>query len=84
MSKNIFGLKEKIANAINEQEIVSLLKIGQTYKFVSPRTRRSWKNAGYRSLERHKNVVKVESEVESEVESDNTKETKVKNKKVKK
>lgn len=80
MSKNIFGLKEKIANAINEQEIVSLLKIGQTYKFASPRTRKSWKNAGYRSLERHKNVVKVESEVES----DNTKETKVKNKKVKK
>jgi hypothetical protein len=82
MSKNIFGLKEKIANAINEQEIVSLLKIGQTYKFASPRTQKSWKNAGYRSLERHKTVVEVE--VESEVKSDNTKETKFKNKKVKK
>ena len=76
MSKNIFGLREKIANATSEQEIVSLLKTGQTFEFASPR--KSWKNTGYRTLERLKNVVEAESK------ADNTKETKVKNKKVKK
>jgi len=78
MSKNIFGLREKIANATSEQEIVSLLKTGQTFEFANPRTQKSWKNTGYRTLERLKNVVEAESK------ADNTKETKVKNKKVKK
>jgi hypothetical protein len=75
MSKNAFGLREKIANATSEQEVVSLLKTGQSFEFASPRTQKSWKNTGYRTLERLKNVVETESK------SDNTK---VKNKKVKK
>jgi len=78
MSKTIFGLREKIANAASEQEVISLLKTSQTFEFASPRTQKSWKNTGYRTLERLKNVVGVESK------DDNTKETKVKNKKVKK
>ena len=75
MSKTIFGLREKIANATSEQEIVSLLKTGQTFEFASSRTQKSWKNTGYRTLERLKNVVGAESKDD---------ETKVKNKKVKK
>ena len=42
MSKEVFGLREKIAKATNEQEIVKLLKIGNSYEFASARTRASW------------------------------------------
>jgi hypothetical protein len=78
MSKNIFGLREKIANATSEQEVITLLKTGQTYEFASPRTQNSWKNTGYRTLERLKSVIEVESK------GDNSKETRVKTKKIKK
>lgn len=56
MSKEVFGLREKIAKATSEQEIVKLLKLGNSYEFVSARTRASWKNTGFRVLENLKNT----------------------------
>ena len=56
MSKEVFGLREKIAKATSEQEIVKLLKLGNSYEFASARTRASWKNTGFRVLENLKNT----------------------------
>lgn len=56
MSKEVFGLREKIAKAGSEQEIAKLLKIGNTYEFASTRTRASWKNTGFKVLENLKNI----------------------------
>ena len=66
MSKEVFGLREKIAKATNEQEIAKLLKIGNSYEFARARTRASWKNTGFRVLENLKNVNST-SEEKSEV-----------------
>ena len=66
MSKEVFGLREKIAKATSEQEIVKLLKLGNSYEFASARTRASWKNTGFRVLENLKNVNST-SEEKSEV-----------------
>ena len=68
MSKEVFGLREKIANATSEQEIVKLLKLGNSYEFASARTRASWKNTGYRVLENLKKVDKP-TEEKSETKS---------------
>lgn len=75
MSKEVFGLREKIASATSEQEIVKLLKLGNSYEFASARTRASWKNTGYRVLE---NLKKVDKPTEEKSE------TKSKSKKTKK
>lgn len=56
MSKEVFGLREKIVKATSEQEIVKLLKLGNSYEFASARTRASWKNTGFRVLENLKNT----------------------------
>lgn len=56
MSKEVFGLREKIAKATSEQEIIKLLKLGNSYEFASARTRASWKNTGFRVLENLKNT----------------------------
>ena len=55
-NKEVFGLREKIAKATSEQEIVKLLKLGNSYEFASARTRASWKNTGFRVLENLKNT----------------------------
>jgi len=68
MSKEVFGLREKIANATSEQEIVKLLKLGNSYEFASARTRASWKNTGFRVLESLKKVDKP-TEEKSETKS---------------
>ena len=68
MSKEVFGLREKIANAASEQEIVKLLKLGNSYEFASARTRASWKNTGFRVLENLKKVDKP-TEEKSETKS---------------
>ncbi len=68
MSKEVFGLREKIANATSEQEIVKLLKLGNSYEFASARTRASWKNTGFRVLENLKKVDKP-TEEKSETKS---------------
>lgn len=75
MSKEVFGLREKIAKATSEQEIVKLLKLGNSYEFASARTRASWKNTGFRVLENLKNT---------ESSTEETPEVKPKSKKQKK
>jgi hypothetical protein len=57
MSKEIFGLREKIAYCTTEQEIVNLLKVGNSFEFASPRTRASWKNTAFRVLNKLKTSV---------------------------
>lgn len=42
------GLRERIANAATEAEIVELLVSGQTFNYASPRTRLSWKYTAQR------------------------------------
>lgn len=79
MNKELFGLREKIAAATSEQEIVNFLKTGNTYEFASPRTRISWKNTAYRVINKLKNTQSVE-----EVNNTDKKVLKSKNKKVKK
>ena len=63
MSKEVFGLREKIAVATSEQEIVKLLKVGNSYEFASLRTRSSWKNTAFKVLQKLKeNTNSTESE----------------------
>lgn len=38
------GLREKIKHSETETEIVSLLKLGETYQFASDYTKRAWKS----------------------------------------
>lgn len=54
MNKEVFGLREKIAVANSEQEIVKLLKVGNEYEFASSRTRSSWKNTAFKVLQKLK------------------------------
>lgn len=74
MSKEVFGLREKIAKATSEQEIAKLLKIGHTYEFASVRTRASWKNTGFKVLENLKNASQpIEEKSEVKQKSKKTK-----------
>lgn len=77
MSKEVFGLREKIRNATNEQEVVKLLKTGNSYEFASEKTKTSWKNTAFKTLQRFK-----DSNPENKSEEE-PKTKKVKGKKVK-
>lgn len=57
MSKEILGLREKIAYCTTEHEIVNFLKVGNSFEFASPRTRASWKNTAFRVLNKLKTSV---------------------------
>ena len=46
----ITGLKEKIAHAETEAEVINLLASGQTFNYASPRTKLSWKHAAQRRI----------------------------------
>jgi hypothetical protein len=46
------GLREKIKHADDESSLLSLIKTGDSYKYASERTKRSWKStARYRLSE---------------------------------
>lgn len=79
MKKEIFGLREKIAAATNEQEIVSFLKIGNSYEFASPRTRASWKNTAFRVINKLKQSDSNEESNDVPKKSVKTKGKRVKN-----
>lgn len=38
----IHGLREKIKNSNSKEEVNELLKLGKTFEFVSPVTKRAW------------------------------------------
>lgn len=78
MNKEVFGLREKIALATSEQEVVKLLKVGNDYEFASARTRDSWKNTAFKVLQKLK-----ESTTSDNSEESSKKTNKSKNKKVK-
>lgn len=44
------GLKEQIAHAETEQQVINLFKNGQSLQDASPRTKLSWKNTAQRRL----------------------------------
>jgi hypothetical protein len=44
------GLKERIAHAENETEIIQLLASGNDLKYASPRTKLSWKHTAQRRI----------------------------------
>lgn len=53
------GLKERIANATNETEVIQLLTSGNDLQYASSRTRLSWK---YTAQRRIRQLQKTESE----------------------
>lgn len=79
MKKELFGLREKIAAASSEQEIVNFLKIGNTYEFASARTRISWKNTAFRVINKLKQTDSTEQSNDVPKKSVKTKGKKVKN-----
>lgn len=78
MSKEVFGLREKIAVATSEQEIVKLLKVGNTYEFASSRTRSSWKNTAFKVLQKLKEGMSSENTEETPKKTNKSKGKKVK------
>lgn len=44
------GLRERIANAATEAEVIQLLSSGNNLKYASPRTRLSWKHTAQRRV----------------------------------
>jgi hypothetical protein len=44
------GLRERIAHAENETEVIQLLASGNDLQYASPRTRLSWKHTAQRRI----------------------------------
>lgn len=44
------GLRERIANAETETEVIQLLSSGSTLQYASPRTKLSWKHTAQRRI----------------------------------
>jgi hypothetical protein len=65
------GLREQIKNATSTEEIHSLLNIGKTFEWTTPRTRLSWKHTANRTLEKLSSASKT-----AEVNSEDNKEKK--------
>jgi hypothetical protein len=72
------GLREQIANATTENEIITLLASGQSLEYASSRTKQSWKHTAQR---RFRDLQKAN---ESNAVSVNIPKTNFKNKKSKK
>lgn len=58
------GLREKIANAETEAEVISLLASGHTFQYASPRTKLSWRHTAQRKI---RQLQKVDTTKQSEV-----------------
>ena len=65
------GLREQIKNATSDEEIQSLLNIGKTFEWATPKTRLSWKHTANRTLEKLSSATKT-----AEVNSEDNKEKK--------
>jgi len=51
------GLREKIANAETEAEVINLLASGHAFEYASPRTKLSWKHTAQRRVRQLQKVV---------------------------
>ena len=66
------GLREQIKNATSDEEIQSLLNIGKTFEWATPKTRLSWKHTANRTHEKLSSATKT-AEVNSEDKKDKKK-----------
>ena len=66
------GLREQIKNATSTEEIQSLLNIGKTFEWATPKTRLSWKHTANRTHEELLSATKT-TEVNSEDKKDKKK-----------
>ena len=71
------GLREQIKNATSDEEIQSLLNIGKTFEWATPRTKLSWKHTANRTLEKLTSATKT-AEVNSEEKKEKKKVSKKK------
>jgi hypothetical protein len=55
------GLKERIAQATSETEVIQLLTSGQTFNYASPRTKLNWKYTAQRRIRQLQQTVLVET-----------------------
>jgi hypothetical protein len=76
MNKSI-GLREQIRDATSNEEVQSLLNIGKTFEWATPRTKLSWKHTANRTLEKLTSATKT-AEVNSEEKKDKKKVSKKK------
>jgi hypothetical protein len=64
------GLREKIANAETEAEVISLLASGHEFTYASPRTKLSWRHTAQRRVRQlQKSVETTNTTKQSEVSS---------------
>lgn len=59
------GLREKIANAETEAEIISLLASGHEFVYASPRTKLSWRHTAQRRVRQLQKSVKTTKQSET-------------------
>ena len=70
-----YGLREQIANAETEQEVLKLLQSGNIFEYANPRTKLSWKHTAQRRI---KQLVTLAHNVTSSTENTDVKKTSLK------